>query len=304
VTSPGFWSGFYRLADPKITLASVASMVLATGLAAAAGDVPPGWLSLAFLGVFCLEVAKNASGEVFDWDSGDDQAVAEEDRSPFSGGKRVLVDGLMTRREASATAAIAYAAGIAIGLTIAALREPRVLWIGVAGVALAWGYHAPPLKLSYRGLGELAVAIAYGPLVLSGTYLVLRRDLPTEVVLAGVPLGLAIAAFLWVNEFPDRKADALASKKTLVVRLGPARAARGFALLLVTAYATLVALPLLGCASGMLMGLAGLPVAMAAAARVLESQETRRIVPAQAWALLSFLLMSGGSAVGVYTAPR
>lgn len=304
MTSPGFRTGLYRLADPKITLASVASMVLGTGLATTAGDIDAGWLALAFLAVFCLEVAKNASGEVFDWDSGDDQAVAEEDRSPFSGGKRVLVDGLMTRREVSATAAIGYAAGIAIGLTIAALREPRVLWIGVAGVALAWGYHAPPLKLSYRGLGELAVAIAYGPLVLSGTYLVLRRDLPLAVVLAGIPLGLAIAAFLWINEFPDRKADALASKRTLVVRLGPARAARGFALLLGAAYATLGALPLVGWPPGVLTGFAGLPVAMAAAARVLETQETRRIVPAQAWTLFSFLLMSGGSAVGVYTAPR
>lgn len=50
-------------------------------------------------------------------------------------------------------------------MAIAALREPRVLWIGALGIACAWFYQAPPFKLSYRGLGEIAVAVCYGPLM-------------------------------------------------------------------------------------------------------------------------------------------
>ena len=92
-----FWAGFWRLADPKISLASFAGMFL--GACAAAGDraLSWGWLLLTVFGIFAIEIAKNASGEIVDFDSGTDQAVLPDDRCPFSGGKRVLVDRLLTR---------------------------------------------------------------------------------------------------------------------------------------------------------------------------------------------------------------
>ena len=89
---------------------------------------------------------------------------------------------------------------------------------------MAYQYHAPPLKLSYRGFGELAVALCYGPLIALGTYLVQVREVSPGLTLAALPLGLLIAGFLWVNEFPDYAADKSAGKKTLVVRLGRERA--------------------------------------------------------------------------------
>jgi 1,4-dihydroxy-2-naphthoate octaprenyltransferase len=299
--SRGFWSGFYRLADPKITLASVASLTLATGLALhESSGLPWGWLAFAVFGIFWLEVAKNASGEVFDWDSGDDAAVAPEDRSPFSGGKRVLVDGLMSRREVWLVAALGYGLGIASGLLIAVFHEMRVLGVGAAGVALAFGYHAPPLKLSYRGLGEIAVGVTYGPLICSGAYLLLRGSLPIAVVASALPLGALVAAFLWINEFPDRRADEGAGKRTWVVRLGPERASLAFGVLVGVAYAGVMVLPLTGAPWGVLGGLLGLPPGIEAARRLLAAPgETARIIPAQALTLLSFVLMAAGAAAGV-----
>ncbi|MCB9563985.1 MAG: prenyltransferase [Kofleriaceae bacterium] len=295
-----FWRGVWRVSDPKITLASVASMVLGAALAATAGPLHWGWLALTVAGIFAIEAAKNASGEIVDWDSGTDQAVADEDRSPFSGGKRVLVDRLMTRGETALVALIFYAVGGAIGMAIVWYREPWVLGLGLAGAALAFFYHAPPLRLSYRGLGEAAVALTYGPIIACGTYLVQRHELDLAVVLTSIPLGLEIAAFLWINEFPDRRADAAAGKRTLVVRLGARRAADGFAVLVGVAFAGLAALPLLGVSPGVLGGLIGLPLAIAAARRLRRDPETtREIVPAQAWTLLSFLLMAIGVAAGL-----
>jgi 1,4-dihydroxy-2-naphthoate octaprenyltransferase len=295
-----FWRGVWRVADPKITLASVAAMLLGAALAATAGPIHWGWLALTVAGIFCVEAAKNASGEIFDWDSGADQAVAEADRSPFSGGKRILVDRLMTRRQAAAVAAVFYALGGIAGLAIALAREPAVLWLGLAGASLAFFYHAPPFKLSYRGLGELAVAISYGPLVTCGTYLVQQHRIDAPVVLLSLPLGVLIAAFLWVNELPDRRADASAGKRTLVVKLGARRAARGFAVLIAVAYLGLALLPLAGLPLAVLGGLAGLPHGLRAAHRLARDPETTAwIIPAQAWTLLSFLLMSAGAAAGL-----
>ena len=292
--------GVFRLVDPKITLASVASLIVGTAAAARAGPLSWGWLALSVLGVFAIEAAKNASGEVVDFDSGADAAVAPQDRSPFSGGKRVLVDGLLTRREVLAVAAIAYALAVASGLVIAAAREPAVLAIGAAGMALAFFYHAPPLKLSYRGLGELAVAACYGPLIASGVYLVQRGEVTRDVVLPSLPLGLMVAAFLWINEFPDHDADRRAGKRTLVVRLGRRRAAGVFLALVIAAQALVLALPLAGLPWTVVFGLAGAPLALRAAWRLRAAPlTTAEIIPAQAWTLGSFLLLAVGEGVGM-----
>jgi 1,4-dihydroxy-2-naphthoate octaprenyltransferase len=296
-------AGIWRIADPKITLASVASMIVGAAAAALAGPIAWGWLAATVLGIFAIEAAKNASGEIFDWDSGADTGVAEDERSPFSGGKRVIVDGLLTRRQTAWVALVAYAIGAAIGLAIAIAREPAVVWLGLLGVALAYFYHAPPLALAYRGLGELAVALAYGPVIAAGTYLVQRHTVDRLVLAPAVPLGLAIGAFLWVNEFPDARADAAAGKRTLVVRLGRRRAARAFGWLVAAAYAAVVALPLLGLPWSTLGGLVGLPLAIRAAARLRRFPETpAEQIPAQAATLGSFVAMALGLGVGLVAA--
>jgi 1,4-dihydroxy-2-naphthoate octaprenyltransferase len=292
-------AGIWRLADPKISLASLASMFLGACAAAAAGPIAWGWLAVTVLGIFAIEVAKNASGEIFDFDSGTDLAVAPEDRSPFSGGKRVLVDGLLTRGETAAIAATGYVLGGACGLSILFWREPRVLWLGVAGMAFAYFYQAPPVRLSYRGWGEAAVALCYGPLICCGTYLVQRGSVPPSIVALSVPLGILIAGFLWINEFPDYRADSLAGKRTLVVRLGRRAASSGFARLVALAFVLLLLEPLLGLPPGVLLGAVAFAPAFLAARSLLRNPETTaQIIPAQKQTLLSFLLLAIGSGLG------
>jgi 1,4-dihydroxy-2-naphthoate octaprenyltransferase len=294
------WVGFVRLADPRISLASVAAMVLGAAVAARRGSLEWGWLLLTALGVLSIEAAKNASGELFDFASGVDQAVRPEDRSPFSGGKRVLVDGLLTRRETAAIAVAAYAAGIAAGVAIAVCRQPGVLLLGLIGVGLAYFYHAPPLRLSYRGLGEAAVALVYGPLLAVGTVLVQRGEVTRDAMLLSIPLGVLIGAFLWINEFPDYEADRACGKRTLVTRLGRREASRVFTAIVLGAFGLVAALPAFGVSRGVWLGGIGLPFALAAARRLLESPEvTARIVPAQAWTLLSFLAYAVGASAGI-----
>lgn len=291
--------GVWRLADPKITLASMASLFLGLSVAWSEGPLSVSYAALTILGIFFVEVAKNASGEVFDFDSGTDLAVAPEDRSPFSGGKRVLVDGLLTRGQTMAVAAVTYALGGLVGLWIVAQGQRSVLWLGLAGVALAYFYHAPPFKLSYRGLGELAVGVCYGPLIASGAYLVQRGSLSRDLLLLSLPLGLLVTAFLWINELPDARADRGAGKRTLVVQLGNRRARAAFVAIVGAAYLGLLLLPQAGLPRPTLLALAGLPWAVAAGHRVLTADSTARLVPAQGWTLLAFLLYALGAGSGL-----
>lgn len=295
-----FLAGLWRLADPKISLASFAGLWLGAAAAEREGPISWGWLAATVLGIFCIEVAKNASGDVFDYDSGADAAVAPEDRSPFSGGKRVLVDRLLSRRQTWGIAAAAYGLGAGAGIAIAVFREPAILWLGLAGIACAWFYHAPPLKLSYRGLGESAVFLVYGPLICAGTFLVQRGGVDREILLIAVPLGLLIAGFLLVNEFPDYRADLGARKRNLVVRLGRQRAARLYLLLAGAAVAWIALAPLAGAPASSRLGLlCAVPAAIVS--RILASQtvETARIIPAQRLALAAFLVYSTAASAGI-----
>tara|TARA_R110002072_G_scaffold19095_29_gene71063 strand:- start:1842 stop:2765 length:924 start_codon:yes stop_codon:yes gene_type:complete len=303
--STAFQRGVWRLADPKISLASFAGMFLASCFAAADGALHVGWLLLTVLGIFFVEVGKNASGEVVDFDSGTDLAVRPEDRSPFSGGKRVLVDGLLTRQQTWAIAGGCFLAAIACGLAIVLLRESRVLPLGIAGVALAWFYHGGRLRLAYRGLGELAVSLAYGPLVVCGTYLVQTGGVTPALVNASCVLGLLVAAFLWINQFPDYAADRSAGKRNLVVRLGLSAATHAYALLILVAYGWLLAASLfIDGAGGMALGLIGAAPALFSVWRVRRAAGvTADIVPAQAACLLGFVLMAIGTGLGYLLLP-
>lgn len=297
---PNLWLGTWRLCDPKISLASIASMFL--GACISSQVAPLNWqaLTLTAVGILMLEAAKNASGEVVDLDSGTDIMVSPADFSPFSGGKRVIVDGLLNRRQTLMLSAIFYTLGIGIGLWIVATLEPKVLILGILGVSLAFFYHAPPIKLAYRGCGEIAVAMAYGPLICGGTVLVQLGSVHPLQLLPSLPLGLLIAAFLLINEFPDHDADLAAGKKNLVVRLGRDRSKILFHTMQATAYLGIATLPLLGLPSGIWFGLVGLPVACVAAHRLRTASGTHEIIPAQKLSLISFMLAAAGSGIGIF----
>ena len=301
---PDFGAGFWRLADPKISLASFASMFLGACLAAGSRPLDWGWLLLTVAGVFAIEVAKNASGEIVDFDSGTDLGVTPEHRSPFSGGKRVLVDGVLTRRQTLGIAVAGYAAGLAVAVWIAVARALWLLALAGASVAIAYFYHASPLRLSYRGWGEAAVAVTYGPLLCAGVYLVQTRPVPFEVLWLGTAVGLLIGAFLWINEFPDAEADRAAGKRTLVVRLGVRRAVHGYCVIVAAAYLMLILTPAVTPSSpAVWLGGVAIPCSAFACKRLAAApEETARIVPAQAASLFAFVLFALGTGLGALLA--
>ena len=296
-----FKIGFWRLADPKISITSAASMAIGAALAARDNSFSWAWIAVMGLAMFCMEVAKNAWGDVFDYDSGTDLAVKPEDRTNFSGGKRVLVDNILTRQQTWAIAAVFGGAGLVLGAMMVLLREPSLFWLGTIALLLGWSYHGPPLRLAYRGLGELDVVLCYGPMIALATYALLTHQYHVDVIWASVPLGLFIAAFLWFNEFPDYEADRGAGKNNLLVKLGKRRASR---LLPVNYLAALIVLGLavkLGSLHALaLLGFIGaIPAAVAVWWAWQDPETFYRHRPAQAFSLLAFVLLSAGISTGI-----
>jgi 1,4-dihydroxy-2-naphthoate octaprenyltransferase len=191
------------------------------------------WLALlTVIGGACIHLGLNVANDVFDTTSGADQANVNP--TQFSGGSRVVLYGLLSLRTIALMSLGFYAAGIAIGVGLAAARGWDLLWLGVAGALLSFFYTAPPLKLVHRGLGEIVVALGFGPIMALGAYFVQAQEYDLEPLLVSLPVGILIALVLYVNEVPDRPADAAAGKRTLPVRFSKD--------VIVNAYAAAVAL--------------------------------------------------------------
>jgi 1,4-dihydroxy-2-naphthoate octaprenyltransferase len=174
------------------------------------------FLTLAF--ALVAHAGINVLNDYYDALNGSDAANAER-RFPYTGGSRFIQNGVLSR---GATRAFGYgllAAVIPAGLWLARQSGPGLVWIGLAGIAVGWAYSAPPAKLMSRGLGELAVALGWLIVVLGADY-VQRGALSLTPLAAGVSYGLHVANLLFINQFPDVKADGAAGKRNLVVRLG------------------------------------------------------------------------------------
>lgn len=231
------WRGFWQLADPKIWIASTIPMAVGGAMAyAERGAFNWLWFFAGVGAIYMIEIGKNAFNEYVDYLSGVDLFVAPDKRTPFSGGKKTIIDGKLKLKETVLIGLATMGAGGLIGLFVVYLREFHILWFGLAGFFFSLFYSLPPLKFSYRGLGELSVGLTFGPLITCGTYLVQTHTISPGVILASLPLGFLIANVLWINQYPDYEADLKGGKLNWVVRLGKARAGKVYALLFAAAF--------------------------------------------------------------------
>src|SRR5436305_487101 len=199
---------------------------------------------LTLVGGCAIHLGINAFNDVFDTQSGAD--AANVNPTQFSGGSRVILYGLVPMRAMAWLAIGCYAVGIGIGFLLCALRGWDLLWVGVAGALIGVFYTAPPLRLVHRGLGEVAVATGFGPIMALGAYFARAKQYDLEPALASLPSAIPIALVLYVNEVPDRPADAAAGKRTLPVRFSKMTIIRLYDGAVVAAFGLLVLFVALG----------------------------------------------------------
>lgn len=214
-----FWLALRTTRLPFLTATAVPVLL---GIAAAASHGAFTWWTaiLTIIGASFAHLAINVTNDVFDTLSGADEANTTP--TMYSGGSRVAVYDLVTVRGLVWLALTLFGAAAAIGFALVAITgSMTLLWIGIAGILVGVAYTAPPLKLVYRGLGEIAVAIGFGPIMLLGAYVVQTGRLAWEPLVLSLVPGILIALILFVNEIPDRRSDAEAGKRTLPVRFHP-----------------------------------------------------------------------------------
>ncbi|MDD5643802.1 MAG: 1,4-dihydroxy-2-naphthoate octaprenyltransferase [Syntrophales bacterium] len=200
------------------------------------GTWKPLLLGLTFLGVAALHSGANLLNDYYDSFGSDPINVHV---TPFSGGSRAIQEGGLSPDTVRFLAFICLGVGCICGLALIFMGRPWVAVLGTLGLLAGYLYSASPVQLMSAGMGEAAIFLAFGPLLTWGAYYVQTGSLKPVGLAVGLPLGFLITAILWINEFPDLKADAAAGKNQLVVRLGLRNSRRVYAALMLLPFASL-----------------------------------------------------------------
>ena len=213
------------------------------GAAVAAHEVTLNWLllALALVGSIAIQGGTNLMNDYYDYKKGTDTPAVKG-----TGG--ALLRGDMTPEQIFRAGIIAFALGSAIGLYLVYTTGPFIFWLGLCSVAVGYFYTAGPFALAYVGLGELAVFIFMGPVMVLGSYYLQQPVIALPVIWAALPVSFVVAAILHANNLRDIDTDIINHKRTLATMLGRSGARIEFYVLVGGAFVSVLVLIALGLA--------------------------------------------------------
>ncbi len=206
-------SAWYRAARPRTLTATYAPLGLAAVIALEDGVFDLLRFVLSLIAALLLQISANLINEYFDFRRG-----ADEHKTAGQG--MIIKNAVLTPNAVLIGAIVTVLLGILIGLFLLTQTGSLLFWIGLGGVLVVITYTAGPFPLAYNGLGEIAVFLFMGPLMVLGAYYVMAREFSWTPVIAGLPLGFMVAAIMHANNVRDIEADRSVNKRTLAVRLG------------------------------------------------------------------------------------
>lgn len=283
----------YSLATrPAFLLASL--MPICVGAAAANYQgyaFQAGLFVISVLAMLLIHAGVNVINDYYDERNGTDRLNTER-IYPFTGGSRFIQNQVLSAEQTFYFAWSLLGAAILVGLILVWQTGMGLLWIGLAGFLIGWGYSAPPLQLNSRGLGEPAVAISIGILIPLGAWYVQTSKFSEYPSLIGLPLGFLAMNILLINQFPDTKADAASGKHHWVVRLGAQKAAWIYLANVLLAGLILMLLIILGRLPDLAL-VSALPWVLSLRAAILLKRfalQTKRLEPAIKMTIASVIL--------------
>jgi 1,4-dihydroxy-2-naphthoate octaprenyltransferase len=281
---------YFAATRPAFLSATLIAVLL--GLASAWHDniQPHLWLAaMTLLLALLAHAAVNVLNDYYDALNGTDEANTER-LFPFTGGSRFIQNGVLSRRQTAVYGYLLLALSILGGCWLAHQVGTGLLGNGMAGLFNGCAYSAAPLKLNSRGWGELCVLLGFLGVVIGADF-VQRQAFSFIPIVSGLPYALLVTNLLYINQFPDRKADAATGKHHWVARLPLPLAAKiypmiaGLSLIAIIASTTLGQLP-------PLMLLAALPLLFSLRAAVILARHagtSAALLPAIRLTLIAML---------------
>lgn len=225
-----------------VLVMTVISGILGGLLSAVAGKVDIGLLLITTLGLTLAHAASNMVNDY--WDARHGLDTPESPRVNY--GPQAFVNHEFTSRQLLIGTGVLLGLAALTGLYLVLVAGLGVLWFALAGAAVLLFYSGDPFPLKYRGLGELAVLIVWGPLMVGGTFYIQTHELPLWVIVASLPYALGVTTVLFGKHLDKVDFDRQMGIKTFVVLIGEARARALTVVLVALMYVSAIALVLAG----------------------------------------------------------
>ena len=264
---------WWQTIRPWSYTAAVIPVVLGAVIAAYDGYFDAWLLLLVIAGSVAIQMGTNLSNDYYD----DRKGI---DKVQVFGIGGAIARGELAAWKVLAAGLLAFGVGSAIGLYLVAVAGPFIFWLGLVSVLVGFFYTAGPFALAYIGLGEIAVFIFMGPVMVIGSYYVQARTVTPAVFLASLPIGFLVAAILHANNLRDLDIDRQFGKRTLATVLGRSGANLEYYVLLGATYVSLTLLVVLGVTPWLtLIALVTLPAAWRLLRIVAAESEPERLQP-------------------------
>jgi 1,4-dihydroxy-2-naphthoate octaprenyltransferase len=245
--SPGewlriWWNGirpsYLPLSLLPLLLGSALAWIQSITPASLRGNFHPQRFVALLLAVLLLQIGAHLINDYYDFIHGIDTS------NPLGPGG-LIQQGFIRPVRVLTPGLVMLGLGAICGLFVLAASGSLLLFtIGLFGLFCAYFYSATSHSLSAIAFGELITYLLFGPLLTISAYLVQTGQINYTVLLYSLSPGLLAAAFVHLNNMRDAESDAQAGKHTLASLLGLRLSRLIYLLLLLGAYAPILALGL------------------------------------------------------------
>jgi 1,4-dihydroxy-2-naphthoate polyprenyltransferase len=236
-----WWEGirpaYLLLSLLPVVLGSVVAWTQSVSLKTPRGTFHPVRFVITLAAVLLLQIGANLVNDYYDYLRG-------IDTSNILGPGGLIQQGLIKPVRVLSFGLIALGLGALLGAFVAVSGGWLVIVFGLIGVLAAYFYSGEPKALTSLALGELVFFFIFGPLLTLGSYMVQTGHLDRTVYIYSISLGILATAFIHLNNMRDTASDAPAGKLTLASLLGLRLSRTLYVVLVLGAYAPIVALGL------------------------------------------------------------
>lgn len=225
---------WFKAARAPFLVVSLLPALLGGAISASRFPIHMGIFIAAVIGVVMAHSAADFIDDYFDYKKGNlGNKVEQFHDSP-------LIDQKVTLKQVLIAIIICLAISLATGLYVFIQAGMPVIWMVIIGAFIVFFYTSPPVMLNYRGLGETAIFLAFGPMIVLGVYVALTGSFAWEPLIVSLIPGIFTMVIVLVSNTYDFHDDVKSGKRTFAVRFGQASAVRLMAVTSVIAYLAII----------------------------------------------------------------